>query len=343
MFNYRGGSGLMHIPDGYIGPQTYGAAYAVMAPIWAIASKILKRSLSRKQVPILALGAAFSFVVMFLNVPVMGRMTAHPVGAGLVAIVCGPWAACIAITAALLIQAVPFGDGGITTLGANCLNLAVIMPFVSWGVFKIFTNDNPSKRKLWFGSAAAGFVGVVAAAAAVGIEIGLQPTIAGPGYLPYSIKQALGAMLIPHILIVGPIEAVITASAVAYIYRTEPRLISSSQPTKWSSVAGRLAIVALILLLLAPLGVLLPQWTGAGPAWAEWGTDELKAMFGYVPKGIMNGTKVWNAPVPDYAFLGREAGPVSIVYVGLAGALASVVVAMIIGRIISRGGRDAAS
>lgn len=333
----------MHIPDGYIGPQTYGAAYAIMAPVWAIASKILKRSLSRKQVPILALGAAFSFVVMFLNVPVMGKMTAHPVGAGLVTIVCGPWAACIAISAALVIQAVPFGDGGITTLGANCLNLAVIMPFVSWGVFKILTGGNPNQRNLWFGSAAAGFVGVVTAAAAVGFEIGLQPIIAGPGYLPYSIKQALGAMLIPHILIVGPIEAVITASAVAYIFRTEPWLIASTQTSKRSNITRRLAIVALILLLLAPLGIFLPQWFGAGAAWAEWGTDELMTMFGYVPEGIMKGTKVWNAPVPDYALPGREAGPVSIVYVGLAGALASVALVMIIGRIISRGGGDAAS
>lgn len=334
----------MHIPDGYIGPQTYGAAYAIMMPIWALASRVLKRTLSRKQIPLLALGAAFSFVVMFLNIPVMGRMTAHPVGAGLVAIVCGPWAACIAISAALVIQAVPFGDGGITTLGANCLNLAVITPFVSWGVFKLLTGSSPGRRRLWLGSAAAGFAGIVAAAAAVGAEIGLQPLVAGPGYLPYSIKQALLAMLVPHILIIGPIEAVITASAVSYIYRTEPWRVSGvTRPTQFSTVARRLAIVALILLLLTPLGILVPQWFGAGSAWAEWGTDELKIMFGYAPHRIAAGSETWHAPVPDYALPGHEATPLSIVYIGLAGALATIAVGLIIGRLISRGGRDATS
>ena len=163
----------MHIPDGYIAPQTYGAAYAIMIPIWAIASKVLRRTLSRKQVPMLALGAAFSFVVMFLNIPVAGRLTAHPVGAGLVAIMVGPWAACIGMSAALAIQAIPFGDGGITTFALNCLNMAVIMPFVSWGVFKLLSGRGPSGARLWVASAAAGYCGVVAGLFAwPGIDVG---------------------------------------------------------------------------------------------------------------------------------------------------------------------------
>ncbi|HOK53199.1 MAG TPA: cobalt transporter CbiM, partial [Armatimonadota bacterium] len=329
----------MHIPDGYVGPQTYGIAYAIMLPVWAAASKVLRKNLSRKQIPILALGAAFCFVVMFLNVPVMGRMTAHPVGAGLVAIISGPWAACIAISAALAIQAVPFGDGGITTFGANCLNLAFIMPFISWGVFKLIIGSQPSQRRLWIASAVAGYIGIVAASAAVAMEIGLQPHIAGQGmYLPYSIGTSLKVMLIPHILIVGPIEAIITASAVTYVYRTESWRFTQHEPGVAGSVVKRLAVVAIILLLLTPLGVLLPQWFGAGAAWAEWGTEELHQMFGYVPQGIAKGIDFWKAPIPDYALPGNEATPVTILIIGLIGTTATLALGLGIGKLIFRKG-----
>lgn len=334
----------MHIPDGYIGPQTYGAAYALMLPIWAAASKILRRTLARKQVPLLALGAAFAFVVMFLNVPVMGRLTAHPVGAGLVAIVCGPWAACVAVSAALAVQAVPFGDGGITTFGANCLNLAVIAPFVSWGIFKVVRGSQSGGRRLYIASATGGYIGVVAAAAAVGIEMGLQPVLAGPGmYLPYSIKLALPAMLVPHLLIIGPLEAAITAAAVGYIYRTEPWILSPQGEKPPMSVARRVAIVSAAVLLLVPLGIWLPQLFGAGSAWGEWGSDELGRMLGYVPEGIRRGSGFWNAPLPDYALPGNDATPAWTVAMALAGGLAAVAVGLGLGRLLSKGGKDAAS
>ena len=78
----------------------------------------------------LAFGAAFSFLVMMLNVPVAGGTTAHAVGAVLIAVIAGPEVACLAVSAALVIQAFFFGDGGILTLGVNCLNMAIVMPYV---------------------------------------------------------------------------------------------------------------------------------------------------------------------------------------------------------------------
>ena len=112
----------MHIPDGYLGPPTSGTLFAVMIPFWIAASRIAKRTLRAKQVPLLAIGAAFSFVIMMFNVPIPGGSTGHAVGGVLVAILLGPWAAMIAITVALVIQALLFGDGGITAIGANCFN-----------------------------------------------------------------------------------------------------------------------------------------------------------------------------------------------------------------------------
>jgi len=101
----------MHIPDGYLGPATSGVFYAVMAPLWVAASRIVKKTLKARQVPLLAIGAAFSFVIMMFNVPIPGGSTGHAVGGVLVAILLGPWAAMIAITVALVIQALLFGDG----------------------------------------------------------------------------------------------------------------------------------------------------------------------------------------------------------------------------------------
>lgn len=147
----------MHIPDGYLGPQTYTIAYAATIPFWAAASRIVGRTLRSRQIPMLALAAAFSFVIMMFNVPIVGGTTGHAVGAVLAAILLGPWAACIAVSVALIVQALVFGDGGITAIGANCFNMAVIMPFVGYAVYRMIAghSDLTSWRR-WFGAAVGG-------------------------------------------------------------------------------------------------------------------------------------------------------------------------------------------
>ncbi len=123
----------MHIPDGYLGPETIAAGWAVTVPIWYRANRRTRQLLSQpKMIPVLAFGAAFAFLVMMLNVPVAGGTTAHAVGAVLIAVVAGPEVACLAVSAALVIQAFFFGDGGILTLGVNCLNMAIVMPYVGY-------------------------------------------------------------------------------------------------------------------------------------------------------------------------------------------------------------------
>ena len=133
----------MHIPDGYLGPQTYVPAFAVMAAFWSAGIARLKKTLRLKQVPLLALGAAFSFVIMMFNVPIPGGTTGHAVGAVLVAILFGPWAAMIVVSLALIVQALLFGDGGITAIGANCFNMAVVCPFVGWWIYRLIAGSSP--------------------------------------------------------------------------------------------------------------------------------------------------------------------------------------------------------
>src|SRR3989339_669235 len=137
----------MHIPDGYLGPTTCGFFYVIMLPIWIAASKIVKRTLKIKQVPMLAIGAAFSFVFMMFNIPIPGGSTGHAVGGVLVAILLGPWAASIAITVALVVQALLFGDGGITAIGANCFNMAFVLVFTGYYAYRIISGNSPATSK----------------------------------------------------------------------------------------------------------------------------------------------------------------------------------------------------
>jgi len=224
----------MHIPDGYLGPQTYGAAYLAVAPFWAAASRKLNRTLRSRQVPLLALSAAFTFVIMMFNVPIPGGTTGHAVGAVLVAVLVGPWAACIAVSVALIVQALLFGDGGITAIGANCLNMAVIMPFVGYGVYRLISaRSQVTSPRRWIGAAVGGYVGLNAAALATAFELGIQPAIAHDSaghalYAPYPLAIAVPVMAAGHLLVFGLVEAVVTGLVVAYLQRADASLLDGS-------------------------------------------------------------------------------------------------------------------
>ena len=168
----------MHIPDGYLGPYTYIAFWIIMIPIWYYAGKKLSTELKSRQVPLLALSAAFSFVIMMFNVPIPGGSTGHAVGGAIIGIVLGPWAAVIAISVALVLQALMFGDGGITAIAANCFNMGVVMPFVGYYVYKFISGDTEitSSRRI-IAAAIAGWVSLSLAAACAGFEFGIQPIL----------------------------------------------------------------------------------------------------------------------------------------------------------------------
>jgi len=225
----------MHIPDGYLGPATCGFFYVVMVPIWAIASKIVKRTLSAKQVPLLAIGAVFSFMIMMFNVPIPGGSTGHAVGGVLVAILLGPWAACIAITVALVVQALLFGDGGITAIGANCFNMAFVLPFTGYYIYKVVSyGSSVSSARRAVAAGVAAYIGLNLAAILAGVEFGLQPllhhTADGQAmYCPYGLNVALSAMAGEHLLIFGWIEAVVTALAIKYLQKQSPELLREGE------------------------------------------------------------------------------------------------------------------
>src|SRR5215831_17847286 len=126
----------MHIPDGYLSPETCAVMYAGATPFWVMAGRRVRKVVKNRYVPLLALGAAYCFVVMMFNVPVPDGTTAHAVGGVLVAVLLGPWAAVLAVSTALLIQALFFGDGGVLAYGANCFNMAFVLPVAGYLTYR---------------------------------------------------------------------------------------------------------------------------------------------------------------------------------------------------------------
>jgi hypothetical protein len=98
-----------------------------------------------------------------------------------------------------------------------------------------------------------------------------------------------------------------------------------------------------ILIILCPLGLILPSLFGAGGAWGEWGVDEMQKLVGYVPKGLEKLSSLWNPPMPDYAFKGWEEKGLthlSFAYIisAIIGIVIIVAVALLIGKLLSKKG-----
>ena len=220
----------MHIPDGYLSPQTYIPLTGVFVAFSAVAVKKVKNEVSARDIPYLGMAAAFSFIIMMFNLPIPGGTTGHAVGSAVIAILFGPWAAAIAVSVALIIQAFIFGDGGITAIGANCFNMAVFMPFTAYYIFKLFCKISFGKRSVTIAAFISGYFSLVLTAILTATEFGIQPMIASTAegkalYCPYNLSIAIPAMAIEHIVLFGIVEGIITALIIRYFLKNEPGLI----------------------------------------------------------------------------------------------------------------------
>ncbi len=322
---------MMHIPDNYLSPSTCIVMGAAMVPVWAIAVHKVKKEVTRSKIPMIGIGAAFSFLMMMFNVPLPGGTTGHAVGGTLLAILLGPYAACIAITVALLIQALLFGDGGILSFGANCFNMAFIIPFLGYFIYKFIKDRTKSEKGEYVGIIVGSYVGINMAALVAAIEFGVQPLLftnsqGQPLYSPYPLSISIPAMMIPHLLVAGVVEVLFTTAIYTFIKKVSPGTIFEGAKQKIHTIYG--LIVALIC--LTPLGLL-----ATGTAWGEWGADEIKDVvhggkqLGYTPAGMKNGFS-FNAIMPDYSVKGL---PEIAGYI--LSAIAGVAIMVIIFKIIS--------
>ena len=321
----------MHIPDNYLSPSTCAVMGAAMVPVWTIAVKKVKKEISKTKIPLLGIGAAFSFLMMMFNVPLPGGTTGHAVGGTLLAILLGPFSACISITVALLIQALLFGDGGILAFGANCFNMAFVLPFLGYFIYKFIKDRFNSKKGEYAGIILGSYIGINFAAFVAAIEFGIQPLLfknaAGqPLYSPYPLSVSIPAMIISHLLVAGVVEVIFTVAIYSFIKKVSPGTIYEGAKKRTKAIYG--LIVALIC--LTPIGLL-----ATGTAWGEWGADEIKDVtvggktLGFVPEGMKNGFN-FNAIMPDYAIKGL---PDTAGYI--LSAIAGVVILLILFKIIS--------
>ncbi|SHH99019.1 cobalt/nickel transport system permease protein [Sporobacter termitidis DSM 10068] len=329
----------MHIPDNYLSPATCAVLGAAMVPVLGVSIKKVKEEISKAKLPQLGIGAAFSFLTMMFNVPLPGGTTGHAVGGTLIAILLGPYSACLAVSVALLIQALMFGDGGILAFGANAFNMAFVLPFVGYFVYKFIRDRVQSEKGEIIGAAVGSYFGINVAALCAAIEFGLQPLLfkgadGQPLYCPYPLSVSIPAMLIPHLLVAGVVELLFTVFIYAFIRKVSPGMIYEGAKKKSKAVYG--LIVALIC--LTPLGLL-----ATGTAWGEWGMDEIQEVItggsalNYTPSGMANGFS-FSALMPDYSVSGL---PDAVGYI--ASAVVGVALVIIIFKIIAAFKKDAAA
>lgn len=225
----------MHIPDGYLSPTTCATLGAAMLPVWYRASAVIKKNLDAARIPFMAMGAVFNFLVMMFNIPVPNGTTVHAAGSVIVAIVLGPWTAVIAGSVALLIQALIFGDGGILAFGANAFNIAFLMPFSGYYIYRMLAGKAvPGSRRQLVAAGVAGYVGINVAALAAAIQFGLQPLLftgadGTPLYCPYPLAIAVPAMMATHLTLAGAAEAVVTALVVKFVAKNSPELFKQQE------------------------------------------------------------------------------------------------------------------
>lgn len=314
----------MHIPDGYLSPETCGAFGASMVPIWYGFGRRVRRVVKNRYVPLLAIGAAYCFLVMMFNVPIPDGTTAHAVGGVLVAVLLGPEAALIAVSIALAIQALFFGDGGVLAYGANAFNMAFVMPFVGYGVYRLLSRrvSLTSPRRA-VAAGIGGYVGLNAAAMCAAIEFGVQPELfhradGTPLYAPFHLGQTIPAMLLAHLVVAGVVELVLTTGVVAYLQRANLPLLrinhravpdddASMDPPRrlgWRGAAIGLGVMA----VLTPLGLIAPG--GAFGESTPANLDLRRYHLSAVPDGLRHYAGFFhNALFDGYGF-GNDAHPV---------------------------------
>lgn len=203
----------MHIPDGFLDPLWVVATYALSIIALGIAFRRAKESINEKSYVTIPMFSAAIFVAQMLNWPIPGGTSLHFLGGALMGIVLGPYLGMLSMAFVIMIQCLLFHDGGITSLGANLLNISVLSVLVGHYLFKVL-NRIMSKigKSVFIPALIAGWASVALAGIACGIEIGLSPSF------PYGMGVTLPIMGVWH-AILGLVEGLITGLIVSYLHK----------------------------------------------------------------------------------------------------------------------------
>lgn len=206
----------MHLPDGFLDVKTWATMDVVSAGVVGYAIKKTSKELEDKQVPIMGVVAAFVFAAQLINFPVLGGTSGHLIGAVLAAVLIGPWAATLVMTAVFLVQALFFQDGGLLALGANIFNMGIIGTIVGYWIFlgikKVIRADTGVLAGVFFAAWASVFISSILTA----VELAVSGTT--------PLKVVLPTMAGVH-AVIGLGEGVITAAIVAFILKVRRDLV----------------------------------------------------------------------------------------------------------------------
>ncbi|KUN22224.1 MULTISPECIES: energy-coupling factor ABC transporter permease [Streptomyces] len=209
----------MHVPDGFIDAPTSAVTGVVAAGALAVSLRGARRELDERTAPLAGLVAAFIFAVQMLNFPVAAGTSGHLLGGALAAILVGPYTAVLCVSVVLLMQGVLFADGGLTALGVNITDMAIVTTVVSYAVFRGLLAVLPRKRR---SVTVASFVAALVSVPAAAVAFTLIYAVGGT--TDVSIGKVATAMIGVHVLI-GVGEAVITALTVGAVIAVRPDLV----------------------------------------------------------------------------------------------------------------------
>jgi cobalt/nickel transport system permease protein len=298
----------LHIPDGFLSLIVSLLCWAATAVVISMAVSRTNKSLGERQVPLMGIMAAFIFAAQMINFPVAGGTSGHLLGGALAAIVLGPWAGMLVMTAVIAVQALLFQDGGLLVMGANILNMGLLTAAVGYGLYRGTFGRTRSTKLAVAGVAA--WLSVMAGALATALQLWLSGTS--------DLQAVVFAMLGVHALI-GLGEALITVAALSFIFQTRPDLLDDTSP---SAQSGRGWVVAGILVSLAV--VLLSPLASANPD----GLERVATDMGFINAGQSSPFEI----IPDYTlpFLGET--PLSTILAGAVGVGVVLALAYLTGR-----------
>jgi cobalt/nickel transport system permease protein len=305
----------MHIPDGFLSVFVSITSWVITFYLVSVAIRKTNQSLGEKQVPLMGIMAAFIFAAQMLNFPVAGGTSGHLLGGALAAIVLGPWAAMLVMTAVIAVQGLLFQDGGLLVMGANILNMGLLTASVGYGLYRTASNGRKTIRLTVSGIAA--WLSVMTGALATSLQLWLSGTA--------KINVIVPTMLGVHFLI-GIGEALITVAALAFILRTRPDLLdeasASAQGSRGWVLAGILITIGVVL--LSPLASTSPD-----------GLERVAKDLGFLQTGQTAPYKI----IPDTFLAVLGSTPLSTILAGIAGLLVVLSLTWLLGRILRNKGK----
>lgn len=303
----------MHIPDGFLDAKMAATTGLLAVAGLGVALRYARLHLPPRRVPLLGLTAAFIFAAQMLNFPVAGGTSGHLVGGVLAAALLGPSAAVIVISAVLIVQCLMFADGGITALGANIFNMALIGGVGGWAIYAAVSKVIKGLFGRIVAAAFAAWCATVMASIACAAELSASGTIGWSVVFP--------TMAGVHMLI-GIGEGIITAMVLAAVWAARPDLIAEDTDRRpYGPLITYGGIVAIgLALFISPFASKSPD-----------GLDKTAEDHGFAEKAA----QVLPAPMPDYSVPAMSMDALGTSIAGAAGTIVAFVVAWIVARILA--------